>query len=291
MWGKGSWGCIFGEGKLGVKKEILFFYIMKNNICIILIGAATYLNTKDNQRKGGQLSNYENLLNTNITVVSIDPQHKFESTDFIEKRVKIPVYRSIMRPKKQTDFEVGFLNVYNTFSSNFFQEFKPDNSTYYLIITFTGIDRELPSFEILGKLGIDRKYFYYLDNCLCLSFGCFSNPPNLLDLVLELQLNPYDKFETCNLKNKLESLYKFQEIFFLLRNNIDAMYRLYESEERPNWLDESLKKLQHLGIHNIKDARDRYVSIMNYQNIGSLITNELNNLQLNKYWIERNYIS
>jgi len=245
---------------------------MKKNICVILIGAASWSSAS------GQISDMKDLLNLNIKLVTLDPAHNKEPDELLFLQSNIPVKRN----DNPNNLYSNCLNVFEMLSENFFANLKPNDDTYYLILSFIGIEYNNPSWQIARKLKIRNKYFYNINNSLCLGFGCLNKPVNLLDLMLTLNINPYEYFDPFYVKYKLQDLISHQEFKYALLNNIDSISRAYINNEKPEWLDKSLKKLRKVNIYSMKNAYDYY-----NKNIKVDCEREMENIGLLKFFEER----
>lgn len=249
---------------------------MKKYINIILIGAASH--SKNNI--GGQIPYIKDIINEYVSVIAADPQHKYESDSYLMDKSGV----NINRGYSPSVLNLKCLNVYNMYSSEIFMDLTPSSDTFYLVLTYTGIERENPSFNVSRKLGIKKSFFHNPENALFLSFGCLAVRPNL-KLLLE-KLGIYSGFNTNDLYNNLYQLFQLQNAYYAYQNNIDALYR---TNIMPEWGEKSMHKLRHIGIKNMLELRIYYEKITDYKNMGieRLIKEELNKLHLLEFWDER----
>lgn len=258
---------------------------MKTNLCIILVGAGA------SDEYSGQYSDLQFLIENNVTIISTDPQHSKESRYSIEEKCGVPTCLC----KTVNDLNQKYLNLFFLTSENFFKYFEYNNNTYYVILSFTGINMEYPSWEIARLLGVKNKSFYNIENAIFLAMGCLCSPPNIIDLLIHLSINPFHEFEEKFISHKLNYLIKLQEIYYAFQNNIDGLYRAHLNNTVPEWCEMSLKKLKKIGINSISDAHDKYKSIENIIGItnmkqyyvSKLIKNELSEIDLLRFWNER----
>lgn len=249
---------------------------MKNYLKIILVGGASW--TKDNKIFGGQLSDISNLINENVMVIACDPEHKYESDRYLEKIVKVPICR-INSPNA---LNLKALNIYERYASELFDEMTMSDDTYYLVLVFTGIERDEPSFNVAKKLQIKKSFFLNNNNALFLGMGCLCKPINLQEFVSKINVFP-------ELNSNLNKLFSLQNAYYAYQNNIDGLYRAYMNNNMPIWANSSMKKLKHIGINGLMDVYNYYLSISDYKNIGirRLIGEELEKNDLINFWDER----
>jgi len=249
---------------------------MKKYLKIILIGAASW--TKDNEKRGGQISNIKNLINENISVISCDPDHQFDDDKYLESKACVPISRA----NSPNILNLKCLNVYEKYASELFSEMLVCDDTYYLVLVFTGIEMEEPSFSVAKKLRVKNKYFWDTNNALFLSMGCLCYPPNLKELINNLGIYPENT-------KKLNKLFSLQNAYYALQNNVDALSRAYSTNLIPEWAHRSLNKLKHIKIYGIKDAYEYYLRIDDLKNIGlgKLIRDELQSNNLLQFWNQR----
>jgi len=247
----------------------------KNNICIILIGSAS------SSYGSGQLSNMVDIVSNGVSIILIDPQHKKESDEFLFHKTGLPINRgSVIN---------GFLNVIEVISQVFFQSYKFESNTFYVVLSFTGISLENPSWNIAKMLGAKNRFWKNTKNALFLSMGCDCSPPDLLNLLINLKLNPRDQIDIDSMQNNLFRLFFLQNVYYAFQNNIDAISRAYFNENKPEWIENSLKKLRKIGINNIEEAHEKYLQFVNIPPIYKTIKNELIELNLNDFWQERKF--
>lgn len=256
---------------------------MKKYLKIILIGAASW--SKDKNRYGGQWSNIIDLVNNGVIIMAVDPEHKKEPDRYIEEKTGVKIYRS----NYCGVYKMNHLNIYETDAELFFKELLADCETYYLVLSFTGIQKECPSFEVARKLGIKNKFFWDVRNALFLSMGCLCKPFNLWELLNKLDISPYNEFDSIYVYKKLDKLNKLQEFYYGLQNNMDALSRAYVNNIIPDWTEKSLRKLKNIGIRSMGEANEEYMKMQDLRNIGieRLIRDEMEKLDILKFWDER----
>lgn len=256
---------------------------MKNYLKIILIGAASF--EKDGERYGGQWSNMKELISDNVSIFAADPQHKEEPDRYIRSRTGV----SLMRGNLPNVYNLNVLNVYSIDSIDFFENVMTDPETFYLVLSFTGIERENPSWLVAKKLGAKNKFFWDTKNALFLSFGCLTYPPNIKELMNILKMDFTKTFDSSIISKKLWNLIYLQNAYYAFQNNIDALSRAYTTNLIPEWSKSSIKKLRHIDVKTLEDAHNRYLELQNYRNIGisKLIRDELLSMDLLKFWDER----
>ena len=244
---------------------------MKEHIFIILIGSASFSQTS------GQIMNYSELINSNVTIIAVDPEHAKETDESLQLRSGLEISRG--------KIVKGHLNIFHQSSDKFFRNFIPNKSAYYLILSFTGIEKELPSFEIANRLGIGSR-FWNIKKAFCISFGCLSNPPNILDLLLKLNLNPFGNFTINHFLKTIHELNQLQEYYYAKQNNIDALSRAFTNENMPDWAENSMKKLKLININTLEEAHNKYLQFANI-NIKKEINYELKKLGIFNFFDER----
>lgn len=256
---------------------------MKKYLKIILIGAASW--SKNDKIYGGQWSDFRALISAGVDILAVDPEHKKESDKYIQEKTGVPVYRA----SSANVLKLNSINIYDLVSEEFFRDLVADFETYFIVLTFNSIEKENPSFEVAKRLKVKNNFFHNINNALFLAMGCLCKPPNILDLLLQLGINPYGNFDSQEVSNKLMRLNRLQEMYYAMHCNIDALSRAYQSNMMPEWGYRCLKRLRHIGIKTLEDAHQRYQEIDDYKNIGisKLINDEMKKLDIIKYWEER----
>lgn len=256
---------------------------MKKNITIVFIGAASA--KRNNKIFGGQIPDISNIINENTVFMAIDPDHSKESDEFLEKCAGVPIYRS----NCATAINLKSLNVFDKYASEVFEDMVASEDTFYLVFSFTGIEKEAPSFDIARRLEIKNRFYWDLENSLFLGMGCLCKRFDLFNLLKSLEISTNGFFDPKFLKLRLQKLVHYQNEYYAFQNNIDGLTRAYQMDMMPEWGPRSMRKLRHIGIYNIEEAFNFYQNMKNDKNIGiqRLITSELTKLDIINFWDER----
>lgn len=246
---------------------------MKESVTILLIGSASSYNSI------GQIANMENLINSNVSIICIDPAHKSESDDILITHSGMQISRNAIVKNK--------LCIMEETSEIFFLKYKFNPNTFYLILAFTGLELEFPSFYLAKRLGAKNNFWKNTKNALFLSMGCLCLPVNLLNFLLHLNLDPYSAFDSIFLNNRLHRLFYLQNAFFAIQNNIDAISRAFTNDIIPEWIEKSMLKLKKIGLNNMEEVHQKYLEIQNIINIREEIKKELQELGILQFWNQR----
>lgn len=230
----------------------------KNRICVIYIGAAAHSNVS------GQLSNIIQESTLGVQFISVDPyysnivgknQGKNQGNNIniyqenIEQCCGIPVHHITASPN---DIHPSSMNICASTAEEFFANFRPNPTTFYLILTFIGYDLEHTTFQIAGNLRIQTPYFYNLRNALCLGMSCLAKPPNILQILRNYDLHPKNIPFVSNIEQSKHNAY------YALLQSIDMLCSHYRQKDIRDWHASSLTNLRKLGILSYEDACQYY---------------------------------
>ena len=103
--------------------------------------------------------------------------------EFLEKCAGVPIYRS----NCATAINLKSLNVFDKYASEVFEDMVASEDTFYLVFSFTGIEKEAPSFDIARRLEIKNRFYWDLENSLFLGMGCLCKRFDLFNLLMVFQ--------------------------------------------------------------------------------------------------------
>lgn len=156
----------------------------KTNISVIFVGAAELIKpNRTRNNKSGQIPNLREYikLNPKNTLITVDSAHGSNEIPCLSEKSGIDV--SIMT--NPNDVKQGCLNVSYMDSHTFFTNFRPEESTYYVIFAFYGgIGKEMPSFEVAKSIEIINPFFYDIRNAFCLGMSCFNISPDITKFLI-----------------------------------------------------------------------------------------------------------
>ena len=218
----------------------------KNRICVIYIGAAAHSITS------GQLVNIKQESELGVQFISVDPYYSNNSGKNIEQCCGISVHHITTF---SNDIHPSSMNISALTGEEFFMNFRPSLSTFYLVLTFIGYDFEQTSFQIAENLNIQTPYFYNLKNALFLGMSCLAKPPNILQILHNYDLYPKNIPFISNIEQSKQNAY------YALLQSIDVLCAHYRQKEIRDWHANSLKKLHILGILSNEDACNYYDSL------------------------------
>jgi len=222
----------------------------KNRICVIYIGAASHSITS------GQLSNIQHETDIGVQFISVDPYY----SNLIGNRIgnNINIYQENIEQvcgipvhyitNSINNIQPFSMNIYASTADNFFTNFHPNPTTFYLILTFIGYNLEYTSFQIAENLRIETQYFYNLRNALFLGMSCLAKPPNILQILRNYDLHPQNIPFVSNIEQSKQNAY------YALLQSIDMLCVHYRQKEVRDWHSNSLSNLRKLGILSYEDA-------------------------------------
>lgn len=226
----------------------------KNKITVIFVGASeTKKNNGSRDNKTGQIPDLREFIgiNQDNTVISVDSFHANNEHEHLKSRSKIDV--SIMA--NPNDIKQKCLNVSYSESNDFFNHFRPDPRTYYVILVFCGSQKELPSFNVAQSIGIENPFFYDIKNAFCLGMECFNIPPNITNLLTTIGFRLKPVFVP-------EIDQTLQIDFYAISSELRALYKATKRENgvsrTPERITEILNSLKKININTIEEACDYY---------------------------------
>ena len=226
----------------------------KNKITVIFVGASeTKKNNESRNNKTGQIPDLREFMkiNQNNRVISVDSFHDNNEHNHLESRSKIRI--SIM--ENPNDIKPNCLNISYSESNDFFNHFRPDRKTYYVILVFCGSRKELPSFDVAQSIEIKNPFFYDIKNAFCLGMECFNIPPNITNLLTTIGfgLNPVFVPEIDQ---------TLQKDFYAISSDLRALYKATKGingvSRTPERITEILNSLKKININTIEEACDYY---------------------------------
>ncbi len=250
---------IINDKKIRISKEE---YLKKNKnmkggapktkITVIFVGAAEIIKTNGSRNnKSGQIPNLIEYIgiNQNNTLIAIDPQHRNNEIPHLRTRSRIPV-SAMTNPN---NVKPRCLNISGMDSRTFFESFKPEESTYYVIFAFYGgIDKEMPSFEVAQSIGIENPFFYDIQNALCLGMSCFNIPPNITNFLRNYGFRLENPVVIPEIDQSLENA--FYAIRYGLRTLYKVEKKINDISRTKEQISSILELLKKININSVEDA-------------------------------------
>jgi hypothetical protein len=228
----------------------------KTNISVIFVGAAELKKPNGSRNnKSGQIPHLIDYIRINPenTLIAVDPAHGNNEIPRLIERSGIDVSRMT----NPNDVKPGCLNVSYMDSRTFFDSFRPEESTYYVIFAFYGgIGKEMPSVEVAKSIEIINPFFYDIRNALCLGMSCFNIPPDITKFLRNYGFHLEKPVEIPEIDQSLENA------FFAIRYGLRILYKVEKRENgisrTEQQINDILEKLREININTREEACSYY---------------------------------
>jgi hypothetical protein len=226
----------------------------KTNISVIFVGAAEIKKSNNSRNnRTGQIPNLMEYIEINPenTLITVDPGHGNNEIPHLSTRSGI----NVSKMTDSNDVRQGCLNVSYLYSRTFFENFIPEESTYYVIFAFGGIGKEIPSCVVAQLIGIINPFFYDIRNALCFGMSCSNIPPNITRFLINygFNLNPV-------LIPEIDQ--SLENAFYALNSGLRALYKVEEKENNisrtERQINEILELLKKINIDTRQKACSYY---------------------------------